>query len=60
MIEFDPILIDISIERWERLTGGRARHADGGRPFAPLVTRASGQDAARSNSNEVKTDVQAS
>jgi hypothetical protein len=34
VIEFDPILIDISIERWERLTGGRARHADSGRPFA--------------------------
>jgi hypothetical protein len=32
VIEPDPILIDISIERWQQLTGDRARH-ESGRPF---------------------------
>jgi len=35
VIELDPIFVDASIERWQRLTGGTARHADSGRPFAP-------------------------
>jgi DNA modification methylase len=42
LIELDPGYVDISIERWQRLTGGTARHADTGRPF----TRAEGLDAA--------------
>jgi hypothetical protein len=33
VIELNPILVDASIERWERLTGGTALHADTGRPF---------------------------
>jgi hypothetical protein len=33
VIEPDPILVDISIERWQQLTGDRARHAESGRPF---------------------------
>jgi DNA modification methylase len=33
VIELDPIFVDISIERWQRLTGGRARHGENGRPF---------------------------
>jgi hypothetical protein len=57
VIEFDPILIDIGIEGWQRLTGGMARHADGGRPFARRG--ANGQDLTRSYSSEEKTDVQA-
>jgi DNA modification methylase len=34
VIEVDPILVDLAIERWQRLTGQIARHADSGRPFA--------------------------
>jgi ParB/Sulfiredoxin domain len=33
VIELDPIFVDASIERWQRLTGGTALHADSGRPF---------------------------
>jgi DNA modification methylase len=33
LIELDPIFVDASVERWQRLTGGTARHADTGRPF---------------------------
>jgi DNA modification methylase len=34
VIELDPMFVDVSIERWQRLTGGTALHADSGRPFA--------------------------
>jgi hypothetical protein len=34
LIELDPIFADASIKRWQRLTGGTARHADTGLPFA--------------------------
>jgi ParB-like chromosome segregation protein Spo0J len=33
VIELDPVFVDVSIERWQRLTGGTALHADTGRPF---------------------------
>jgi DNA modification methylase len=33
VIELEPKFVDIAIERWQRLTGGTARHADDGRPF---------------------------
>jgi DNA modification methylase len=33
LIEIDPIFVDASVERWQRLTGGTARHADSGRSF---------------------------
>jgi DNA modification methylase len=33
LIEFDPIFVDVIIERWQRLTGGTALHAQSGRPF---------------------------
>ena len=34
VIELNPIFVDLSIERWRRLTGGTALHADSGQPFA--------------------------
>ena len=34
VIELNPIFIDVSIERWQRLTGGTALNADTGEPFA--------------------------
>ena len=34
VIERDPIFVDVAVERWQRLTGRVARHADNGRPFA--------------------------
>jgi DNA modification methylase len=44
VIELDPAFVDISIERWQRLTGGIARHADTDHPFvrtppSPAVNR---------------------
>lgn len=33
VIELDPIFVDVSIQRWQRLTGGAARHAESGQPF---------------------------
>jgi DNA modification methylase len=34
VIELNPIFVDVSIERWQRLTGGTARHAESGQPFS--------------------------
>jgi len=34
LIELDPLLVDLSIERWQRLTGRTAVHAETGQPFA--------------------------
>ena len=33
MIELDPTFVDVSIERWQRLTGGTAVNAENGKPF---------------------------
>jgi DNA modification methylase len=33
LIELDPSLVDLSIERWQRLTGGTAHHVESGRAF---------------------------
>jgi DNA modification methylase len=33
VIELDPIFVDVSVERWQRLTGRTAHHADSGQPF---------------------------
>ena len=33
VIELNPIFVDVSIERWQRLTGSTARHADSGQLF---------------------------
>jgi DNA modification methylase len=42
VIELNPIFVDASIERWQRLTGGTAMHADTGRPFARTATVSAG------------------
>ncbi|MEA2907853.1 MAG: hypothetical protein QOI12_5240 [Alphaproteobacteria bacterium] len=36
VIELDPRFVDISIERWQRLTGGTALHAESSQPFVRL------------------------
>jgi hypothetical protein len=33
VIELNPIFVDVSIERWQRLTGGTVLHAESGQPF---------------------------
>jgi DNA modification methylase len=33
VIELDPHFVDVSVERWQRLTGSIAVHAESGRPF---------------------------
>ena len=37
LIEFDPHYVDVSIERWQRLSGGTAVLASDGRPFGRTV-----------------------
>jgi DNA modification methylase len=36
VIELDPVFVDVGIERWQRLTGQQARHAESGQEFATL------------------------
>jgi DNA modification methylase len=36
VIELDPTFVDVTIERWQRLTGGTAVHATTGEPFTRL------------------------
>jgi DNA modification methylase len=33
LIELDPKYVDTIIDRWQRFTGNRARHAESGEPF---------------------------
>ena len=42
VIEFNPLLVDASIARWQRLTGGTARLADTGQPFGRTATVSAG------------------
>jgi DNA modification methylase len=53
VIEIDPLYVDVSIRRWERLTGIPARHAETGLTFEEVqVTRnqASGERNSTANS----------
>jgi DNA modification methylase len=34
ILELNPIYVDVTIERWQRLTGKRAYHAETGQPFS--------------------------
>jgi DNA modification methylase len=34
ILELNPIYVDVTIERWQRLTGQVAYHAETGRPFS--------------------------
>jgi DNA modification methylase len=43
VIELDPHYVDTSIERWQRLIGGVAMHADTGQPFTRLAQTTMGQ-----------------
>ena len=36
LIELNPTFVDVTIERWQRLTGQTAYHAVTGRPFSPV------------------------
>lgn len=38
LIELDPVYVDVSIMRWQRLTGETALHADTGKPFNGVKT----------------------
>jgi hypothetical protein len=42
VIERNPVLVDASIERWQRLTGGAARRAETGQPFTRPTSLSSG------------------
>jgi DNA modification methylase len=47
LIEIDPFFVDASIERWQRLTGGTARHAESGQPFVRLGPALAGSPSTR-------------
>jgi hypothetical protein len=34
LVELDPVYVDVTVRRWERLTGGLAIHAETGLSFA--------------------------
>src|SRR5262249_32840978 len=40
LIEFDPAYVDVTIERWQRLTGETARRADDGEPWHRIAGNA--------------------
>ncbi|MBO0733544.1 MAG: site-specific DNA-methyltransferase [Methylocapsa sp.] len=42
LIEIDPLFVDASIDRWQRLTGGAARRAESGRAFVRLGSAQTG------------------
>ncbi|MGB9646770.1 MAG: site-specific DNA-methyltransferase [Stellaceae bacterium] len=44
-LEFDPAYVDTIIRRWQRLTGGSARHAASGRSFDDLAREAEAANA---------------
>ena len=52
VIELNPIFVDVSIDRWQRLTGGVARHADTGQRFKQPANTAVGQRPHRPSSAE--------
>jgi DNA modification methylase len=39
VIELDPLYVDTAIRRWERSTGGTARHAETGRSFSEIAAK---------------------
>ena len=45
-VELDPAYVDTAIRRWQRLTGGEARHAVSGGRFSDLAREAEAGDAA--------------
>jgi DNA modification methylase len=45
-MELDPAYVDTSVRRWQKLTGGSARHAASGRSFDDLAREAEGANAA--------------
>jgi DNA modification methylase len=45
-MELDPAYVDTSIRRWQKLTGGSARHAESGRSFDDLAREAEVANAA--------------
>jgi len=45
-VELDPAYVDTSVRRWQKLTGGSARHAASGRSFDDLAREAEAANAA--------------
>jgi DNA modification methylase len=45
-LELDPAYVDTIVRRWQRLTGGSARHAASGRSFDDLAREAEAANAA--------------
>jgi DNA modification methylase len=46
-IEIDPLYVDTTIARWEKITGGQAHHASG-KTFAELKTERASMEAPKS------------
>jgi DNA modification methylase len=45
-LELGPVYVDTIVRRWQRLTGGSARHAASGRSFDDLARQAEAANAA--------------
>jgi len=45
-LEFDPLYVDTIVRRWQKQTGGSARHAVSGRSFDDLAREAEAANAA--------------
>jgi 16S rRNA G966 N2-methylase RsmD len=45
-LELDPVYVDTIVRRWQKLTGGNARHAASGRSFDDLACEAEAANAA--------------
>ena len=45
-LELDPLYVDTIVRRWQKLTGGSARHAGTGRSFDDLAREAEVANAA--------------
>ena len=56
VIELNPIFVDISIERWQRLTGGTAFNADTGEPFVHSAVPAAATGGSASVARQASSD----
>lgn len=45
LIELDPLYVDVTIKRFEQLTGEAAAHADSGSTFVQLQTERASENA---------------
>jgi DNA modification methylase len=55
ILELNPIYVDVTIERWQRLTGKLAYHAKTGRPFSSVNNQPHKQELERRHGQACKS-----